>query len=1186
MILKSLELVGFKSFVEQTRLDFTQGFTAIVGPNGCGKSNISDAIRWVIGEQNSRTLRGTKLTDLIFNGSDSRKPVNRAEISLTIGNVPPGLRIANVLNTAEEIKITRCCYRSGESEYYINQIPCRLKDIVDLFLDVGISPRSMTIIEQNQIQQIITCKPEERRQLIEEAAGILKFKHRKHEAQLKLDAAGQNLLRIGDLVRELGRQAESLKRQAAKTERYKRFKSDIKELSLNLSAKKIRLFQKDLEKIEEDYRGAHEQKVLSSARVSSLENQIENLKIEIDKAQSAANLKRENIHELTDQISKAEHNIELRQTQTDMAQQDSAKANQEISKMKAEIDTLTGEMENQRGELGQVSREIDFQEENCDSLLLSLNQEKDHLREKEEEGRSAEKKVMDLYHHMSLKKNELTALYTRKQFLQSREEKLQQEQTETHGKLEEVRGFAAKTEGEFNDKSRQFESLKARQQEFLQKIEACKARLNDQSERLVSVKDTHLARHSLLNSIKELRSKFEGFRDGVKSLMSYNANGGRLKGLREVLVDVLQTPTEYEQAVEAVLGEKLQSVIVNSYEDSIEAIDFLKSRRSGRSSFIPIQPKSIPHPSLNLNGNPAVLGKIMDLIRCREEYRPIMEQLLGNVVLVKDLQTALNLHTQPDFQGVVVTQNGEVIDSHGMISGGDDSQNSSGLLAQKREINELSGQVATLKQELDSTQSRYDELTEELAGLEKDLDEVRPLIQETEIARAHCRKDLEQFQKEIERLEQKQSTLNYENSTGSIELQELTDGETTLEREIASTEQEKTVEEKRVAELRQAMEQFKERLESKSADINTIKVLITSLQGKRDILLSEIKRLDLQQETFHQRITQRQKDIETNSAKIAEHQQASEGLEKQILEDAHTKDRLSGELVDEEDELRKNEETLEQKEQESKSAYKQVQELTETLSGIDLKRSEIKIQTAHLQEQAFSDFNVTLEEMLSDYTGEVEEAAAEEELRVLRDKVGKMGEVNLAALSEFQQMHERYTFLKRQMEDLEESIKTLHTAIEKINRTTRQRFEETFHLVNGHFQTIYARLFRGGKAQLILCDESNPLESGIDITAQPMGKKMQHLSLLSGGEKAMTSIALVFALLKVRPSPFCLLDEVDAPLDEPNVIRFQEMLQELSGNTQFILITHNQKTISFADILYGVTMEEDGVSKVVSVHLN
>lgn len=1186
MILKHLEMVGFKSFVDETRLDFTKGFTAIVGPNGCGKSNISDAVRWVIGEQSTRHLRGTKITDLIFNGTESRKAVNRAEINLVIGDVPQGIRIANVPHIGDEIKVTRCCHRSGESEYYINQIPCRLKDIIDLFLDLGISTKSMTIIEQNHIQQIVTGKPEERRYLIEEAAGILKFKHRKHEAQLKLAASQQNLLRIADIVQELGRQAESLKRQAAKADRYKRLQADIKDLTLNLYSRKTRAFRLELEKLAVDHGQSSERKTLLAARASELENLVESLKMAIDETQGALNAKKEEIHKLTTQIGKNEHMVAMQQAEIKRATQDTEAAAQEISRMQGEIAKLIAETAAQRSELGNVSEDIGAKEIQCETLMRDFNSDKERLREKEEQAHVADANVMDLHHRISRRKNEITALQTRTQFLRGREEKLRQELAETCGKVEETRTLVAGAETVLDEKTRLFESLKAHREELTQNRRECKANLTSEAERLAVAKGALLTENALLNSMKELRRKFEGFQSGVQSLMGGNSNGGRLPGLREVLVDVLQAPAEYELAVAAVLGEKLQSVIVNSYSDSVEAIGHLRSHHSGRGSFIPMQPKGALRSPLYLNGNSGVVGKITDLIRCREEYKSVIEHLLGNVVVVDNLETALYMHALSEFNGVVVTQNGEVIDIDGMVSGGEGDEKSSSLLSQKREIESLTVKVAGLEHEMTAVQAVHEEFTRKFAEIEETLTGISAETQKTEISRADCRRDVEQLQKELRRLEEKSSTLDYEGSAGTIELQKLITEEQRLQGGLTVDEAEKNRQEAWVVEFRATLKALREALEAKTVDIGSIRELIASLKGKREVILSEIKRHTLQQEHLELRVKQREQDIQANAAKIDGNRQAVEVHEKQIMTFAREKEGLSEQSVQDEEALREKEEDLEQKEIESKSHFKQFQELSDILSKLELKQSEIKIQSAHLEEQAYEDFNVTLEEMLAQYAGNVDEAETADTLRDLKEKVAKVGEVNLAALSEFQLASERYTFLKKQQDDLAESIKTLNEAIEKIDGSTRQRFLETFHQVDERFRAIYARLFRGGKAQLVLCDEADPLESGIEIIAQPAGKKMQHLSLLSGGEKAMTAISLVFALLKVRPTPFCLLDEVDAPLDEANVVRFQEMLREMSDKTQFIIITHNQRTMSFANALYGVTMEERGVSKLVSVHLN
>jgi len=1183
MILKQLELSGFKSFVDTTRLDFTNGFTAVVGPNGCGKSNISDAIRWVIGEQSSKSLRGTRITDLIFNGSSSRKPVNRTEISLTLSEVPEGLRVASVPNLSDEIKVTRCFHRSGDSEFYINQIPCRLKDITDLFLDIGISPKVLTVIEQGQIQDMITSKPEDRRIWIEEAAGVLKFKVRKNEALRKLDHSGQNLDRISDIVQELGRQVESLKRQASKAERYKKFQGQIKELSLGLFSKKIRGLKVQFDELETAYREKVEQKTQWAARSSTLENEISRMKIEIDELTAALNQKRETLHQLTAEISHSEHNIELRNSQIQQAQSDMEAAAREIQQMQDEIASHSEERETHRSELQAADEKIAMQELECEEKTRACDHSKSLMRELEKELQDRESRVLDLLHHLSQEKNSLTELETRRQFLNDRKEKLARELEETRGQLESSQAAVGEARSQHDQKERDLETRKQEQLRLEQQLSECKERLKDGEEKARSAKEAYLSKASLLGSLKELRSQYEGFGQGVRSLMSQNS---RPDGLREVVVDVIQTPAEYEKAVEAVLGEKLQSMIVNSYSDTLDVIRYMNEHHSGRGSFIPLNLKSIPLKPVFLNGDQGVVGKLADLVETREEYKSVFEHLLNNVVLVHDLETALKLHGNNEFQGTVVTLDGEVIDAQGLVTGGRNGEDPGGLLSQTREMEELGGQVANLQKDLEQIEETNRNAENELSAVEESHRAAGVSVHQVDIEQTQCLNDLEQAKKELERLEQKRSHLENELSSGARELEELTRGFDTLTHDIRTSEEEKGQTEAVVEELRITLREQRQEIEVMAGWISEVNVKIASMKGQRDNVRLEIKRLDLQEENLNQRIRQRSEDSRINSERIAENQKAIAEIEQSILDKVREKDRYSGEVVGEEEGLREKEETLEAKDRESRELGHQIQEMTEEVSAVELKRSEVKIQISHIEEKAFEDFNVSLQEMLNQYDGEVDEGAVTEELNQLKEKVAKLGEVNLAALSEYQIASERFTFLQKQQEDLADSIRTLHEAIEKIDLTTRKLFKETFEQVNAHFQDNFTRLFLGGKAELSLSDPDNILESGIEITASPLGKTMHNITLLSGGEKTMTAIALMFAILKVRPSPFCLLDEVDAPLDEANVIRFQELLKEMSDKTQFIIITHNQKTMTFADTLYGVTMEERGVSKVVSVHLN
>ena len=1187
MLLKSLELDGFKSFVDGTHIDFTSGLTAIVGPNGCGKSNVSDAIRWVIGEQSSKSLRGTKSEDLIFNGSSTRKPVNRAEISLTLSRVPQGIRIANVPNVADEVKVTRCYHRSGESEFYINQVPCRLKDITDFLLDVGISPKVLSVIEQGHIQDIIASKPENRRILIEEAAGILKFKHRRNEALRKLDASTQNLERITDIVQELGRQAESLKRQAAKAERYKKFQGEIKELSLKLFAKKIRQYTADLKVIGEEFSAQTKNKTAKNTRASFLDNQITQLNIEIEETLGLLNEKKEGVYQLTNKISKNEHTIELKKSQINQAETDIRSAKNNVTQLQKEIVDQSNEAQNQRAQLGTLSEEISTEEHKLTEESRILEEKKEYLNAIENEVKEGSAQSLELLHDISKKKSDLAALESQSDSLRHRDQKLSTDYEETSSLREEFLVSLNQSNAIVQEKSEHLEELKNNRQLLYQKTEQKRQQLTSETNLLDTLKEDYLTQSSLLTSLKELRNKFEGFEDGVRSLMNHNENGGRLKGLRRVLADVLKTPVKYEAAITAALGEKLQGVIVNSYDDSVEAITYLKENSSGRSSFIPLNMKENQDPPVYLNGNPGILGKALNFIECEEEYQQVIEMLLRNVVLVTDLSTAVQVFQNPEFNGTVVTQNGEMIDSQGMVFGGSvDEKSTSNLLSQNREMEELATKTNQLNENYKTALKISDENKNSLEKMELKLEEENQAIHQVELALNDSRNELEQHRKEIERLESKLSLIKQEQSDGKKGMSELNLRKESLVSEIENSDLKRNQLEEALNLLQQKLNSCKVALEEKSDGIGNIKVQIASLKGKKENTLTEINRLELQQDNHRHQIRKRENDTKESQQKIDETQQTIKIVEKGILHDVREKDRLEEEVITDEENLREKEESVKEMEKESKDLSRNIQELTETISKIELKQSEIKIQRAHIEERTFEDFNVGLTELLNRPAEEFDVKEVEQATRELKEKIGRMGEVNLAALSDFRTTNERYLFLKTQQDDLADSIHLLHQTIERINRTTKQRFLDTFEKVNEKFKETFAHLFRGGKAELSLTDKSNPLESGVEISANPLGKRMQNLTLLSGGEKAMTAIALVFSVFKVRPSPFCLLDEVDAPLDEANVVRFQEMLKQMSENTQFILITHNQKTMSFADVLYGITMEERGVSKAVSVNLN
>jgi chromosome segregation protein len=940
-----------------------------------------------------------------------------------------------------------------------------------------------------------------------------------------------------------------------------------------------------MEAIELELNEQTAKKVEWNTRQATFENQIAQLNVEIEESLSRLNQARETIHQLKSQIGSSEQSITFKKEQLSEAETDIDSATKEISQMTGEIIGLTNQVENEKQNLSTTLQGINDQEILLDQRKAENEQKREDLRTIQEQVIDGERNVQALFQQTAESKNKMTALETQVDGLKTSQEKLLLEKEEISDQVQKNQAGLEQKETEHRQEVEELTRLKVQQESLRQETISYAKQLQAETDNHSSKKEDYFHQASLLGSLKKLRNQFEGFHDGVKSLMS-NQSGERISGLREVLVDVLHTPAEYEVAIETALGEKLQSVIVNTHSDSMEAIGYLNNHHSGRGLFAPLNPKLIPSEPLYMNGTQGIIGKALNFIDCKEEYRPVIELLLKNVVVVQDMDVALHLHKEPNFHGTVVTLNGEMIDANGFITGGSLESNSLGLLARNREIETLTSSVNSIQNELNTLQENIKNKKHTLSQLEENLRQLNQQTHTTDILANNKLSDLEQSRLEAERLRNRLTNIDREIKALDIEKEQLSIEETSLNQQLESCEKKRVTEEELLIQHRVELEQSRSGLEEISSEISRLKVLIASLIGRRENTLTEIKRLELQQQNLKQRIERRNTDLVSNKKRITEIGDEISTLGNTVISLSRKKDQLSETAVQEEESLRQQEERLKEMEQDTRELSRKIQEITETLSQIEIKRSENRLQIVHLEERTYEDFNATREELNSAYDETINERETDEQVKELKEKVAKLGEVNLAALSDFEKTNERYTFLKKQQDDLAESIELLHSTIEKINHTTKQRFLDTFKLVNENFKEIFSRLFQGGKASLTLIDEANPLDSGIEITANPFGKSLQSLALMSGGEKAMTAIALMFAVFKVRPSPFCLLDEVDAPLDEANVVRFQEMLKEMAVNTQFIIITHNQKTMSFANALYGITMEEQGVSKAVSVHFN
>lgn len=1176
MKIKRLEIQGFKSFQDKVSLDFNQAITGVVGPNGCGKSNVCDAIRWVMGEQSAKNLRGKAMEDIIFNGTEFRKPLGMAEVSLFFstedGRVP-----AKYLSFAE-IQVTRRLYRDGESEYLLNKTPCRLLDVAELFMDTGIGARAYSIIEQGKIGMILHAKPEERRFLIEEAAGVTKFKARKVVALKKIEATKQNLLRISDIISEIKRQMNGLQRQAKKAERFRELRAELKEIELLFAAK--------------GYVAVDAERVSLEAEIAGLEARV---------------------HRLAAQVEEAELSIEGKRIALVETERLLAAAQEEIFRWKGELQGGENRLEFQRRELANLERQGERVQEELQGLRDQLS--------------CAERELVSLVEQRAAYLEEVSKESEALEHRESLLEEMAASEAGVSRELDETRRalFAALSEGaqatnqhaaaskrlasiadRLQASSRERVLLGERLMEASQKVEALKAEAEEQqrlkaqtNEELTLVasreaelkqaqeagekilqqrRDEFSAAASRLKSLQELEAQFAGYGQGIRNLLT--AEPFREAGFTMV-ADALEVEEECEVALESVLGERLQYLLCNSSDTALKAVAHLKGSSGGRCSFV------TSAPWCHVPGEPpAEAAPLADRVKVPDHFAPLVQPLLAGAYLVGDLAQAVTLAGLfPAF--TFVTPDGDLVHAGGIVNGGSSEGARQGIIHKKREIKSLAADVERLSADVQQLAEAREARRRQIADAEAERVELRQELHRLEIKILNSQKDLQSASAECRRIEES-------GAVREMEEEQLAEEQALVSRELSQADAKKAQAEERKLGLESRVEALQGRLEGSRFEMEEARELVTSLKVRVAALKEKgegaqraHRRVEELCADLKSRIASRTKDVEGSGSdrtrlleSIAQGEQALRTIVERQLESeralALVKDRYEAESA-----------TVQEEEQRLKSIRNDAAALRDQLNARSLRLSELTMKLGHLEETLREKYRMEVAEALSCYAGlewdEAERGARQSELQ---KSVEEMGEVNLMAIEEFKQMEERFSFLSSQRDDLEESMNSLQKAIQKINRTTRKRFLETFNLVNEKFQAVFPRLFCGGQAELRLTDEEDLLTTGLDIIVQPPGKKLQNVSLLSGGEKALTAVALIFSIFLIKPSPFCLLDEVDAPLDDANIGRFNDMVREMSNTSQFIIITHNRATMAVADTLYGVTMEEPGVSKLVSVRLN
>ena len=1179
MRIKRLEVQGFKSFCDRTVLTFNQPITGVVGPNGCGKSNIVDAIRWCMGEQSAKHLRGKSMDDVIFAGSDSRGPLGMCEVTLVFDNDG---RVPIEYLAYSEIAVTRKLYRDGTSEYFLNKTPCRLRDITEFFMGTGVGAKAYSIIEQGRVGMIVTSKAEDRRSLIEEAAGISKYKMKKKAAEKKMDSTRQNLLRVSDVVAEIEKQLGSLRRQAQKAERYKQYKTELKDIELWSASQRWLGLVAEERVAGEAQATAQESREAAHARLTAREADIESARLELASDAEALGELQQGLYELDNRIKLGEAEADHATREANGLEERALEARDEIERLMAQADADAAETERVQSELTLAAAAAGGSDET--------------LRQREETWRAIKDQLAELQRRVEAARGEVTtckaeivgfegtqrASARRRDDLELRVSRLGEDegrQTQRRGELEHA---VAKNARELEGLKQLKLDLADQKQRTETRVGELKEMLSGGGKALDALTQELNKRRSRRHSLDELHAKYEGFARGTRAVMTQKETRW---GIRDLFADAVEAPAELDVAVEAVLGERMGAVLVESQEVGVDVITQLKDKSEGRATFIPINRFGEAAAPAFEPGD-GVKGRFLDLVKFADDYKSVAETLFGDVLVVDDLMTALDRWRAGDHRSYV-TLDGELVDETGIVTGGSREAAGAGILAQKREIRELDGIISELESQHNDAQFRHQQLKNELQTLQTALDTMRKDAHQGEMQILTLEKDLARDREELSRLVSRLNQLGEEKL--ELERQRAEAARETEEATVAlgaARERLITLEDQLSALGHDSLALYAQ-LEAAQEAVTRLKVEVGQAKEKQSSLEKQLFRLTADGDEKRSRRVRLEESIRVGEARASELRDKVSSTREQLLRAAEERAHVAEELSVKRSAHDERRGTVTHAEGELKIIRGELDGHAAEVTRLEVKRHDLAAARGHLEEAIGERYRLEIWTQVHDHhlrplAGDAEERRGRE----LRDLIDRMGEINLNAIEEYNELEQRYTFLSGQKGDLEKALAQLDEAITKINRTSKKRFREVFDLVNQKFQEVFPRCFKGGQARLVLTDEENLLESGIEIIAQPPGKKNSTVEVLSGGEKAMTAVALIFAIFLIKPSPFCLLDEVDAPLDEANVARYNDLIREMTDRSQFIIITHNKRTMQIADTLFGVTMEEPGISKLVSVNLS
>lgn len=1181
MYLKRLELQGFKSFADKTVLEFMPGITAVIGPNGSGKSNISDAIRWVLGEQSMKSLRGSKSEDIIFAGTQNRKSLGFAEASLVFNNDDGKLPIEYA-----EVTITRRIYRTGETGYYINRTPCRLKDILELFMDTGIGKDGYSIIGQGKIDEILSNKSEDRRHIFEEAAGIVKYRSRKEESEKKLERAKLNLLRINDILAEVENNLEPLKVQSEKAKKFLSLREELKVIEVGLFLHNIGTYKEKLEKINSDeeimnstYKEEENSQERMNERKNRLKAEINNLLNQIEEMQNLGFESTNKIEKINSNINVAKERISNIEENNLRFSEEIKETNERIKKLEEEKNQKIAKKENLFANKEKFAKELEEKEQELAKITAKLS-------DKELEIESKKKKVEEDTDRKYEILNEISLQDAKKENIEKNEKSSKEELQITISELDNSRLKKSDIEQNFAEIESKRNKIKTDLEEIENKKTVANNKIKSYETEINQISYEIRMKDSRLKFLEETEKEKEGYGKSVKALLKASETNTKLKqGLHGVVANLIKVPKEYEVAIEMALGASVQNIVTDTEETAKNLVEYLRNNNLGRASFLPIT--SVKGKKLERVDDKKISGVIgiaSDLIKYDAKYNGIFTSLLGRTVIVDDIKSGIELAKRNKYAFRIVTLKGDILSSTGAITGGSVQTKTVNILGRGREIEDLKQNLKALNTKLSKKEKEKEEYLNSIEELLETISGLESSLQEIDIEYATQKQKVELISENVDKLKARMDKINLD-----LDKIELTKKEIDNYKEEKSNELEKLGNE--IEKLNIEIEEYiklnkddQTYIDNLNLDITNLKISVSSFEESEMSINEMTERINQDIENNKNSIKQKEEAINKAKEEKKKLEEEIESLNKEIIEIKQNVQN-SGSKIEEYKKAKdaKNGE-LEKLEIEIEKQFKRLQELKEQLVKIDIKKTKLNQDLENVVNRMWEEYELTPNNA-HDYKEVIDPAKTQKDVNNLRNQIRDLGSINIDSINEYKTLKERYDFMCEQRLDLENAMAKLKNVISEMITIMKEQFKEKFKLINKNFNEVFKELFGGGKAELILENEDDVLNCGIDIRVQPPGKKLQNMTLLSGGEKAFTAIAILFAILKINPAPFCVLDEIEAALDDVNVVRYAEYLKKFAQDTQFLIITHRKGTMESADTVYGITMEESGISKLLSMKL-